>query len=174
MISLILAMAAAQAEPVDPDSRRFEGDWIVTDVTDNNTGEREVDASVMYYERGRSDLVHLRMKCVEGSPTMFLDWFDLELPDQAVVTFHAIDGAETEPAQFVMQKSTDAIDRGLRASPEVSSQIVSLFGDASFTYVTLHLQYRNRSFRVGIEGAQDAWARVVRHCPVRTYPLPPI
>jgi hypothetical protein len=172
MIGLVLLLAA-QAQPAD---RTYEGDWYVSDTTNNNTGEREVYAFQTYLKRGDPDYVTLTMRCSKGRPTLFVEWQDLPFPDQAVLTIGAVANPDSEPAEerYVFEKSEDAIERGLRASPDTSAKIVSAIGQAKYATVTAHLASGPRTVGIDVEGTQRAWSRVSRHCPVRTMPRPPL
>ena len=173
MISIIIAAAATQAQPAD---RTYEGDWYVSDSTDNNTGEREVYAFQTYLERGDPNFVTLTMRCSNGRPTFFVEWQDVAFPDQSVLTIGPVANPDSEPAEerYVFEKSADVIDRGLRASPETSAKIVSAIGDAKYATVTAHLASGTRTIGMEVDGTQRAWSRVSRHCPVRVMPRPPL
>ena len=173
MISIIIALAAAQVQPA---SRAYEGDWYVSDSTDNNTGEREVYAFQTYLKRGETDYVTLTMRCSAGKPTFFVEWEDLPFPDQTVVTIGPVVVPNAEPAEegYVFQKSEDVMERGLRASPDISAKIVSAIGQAKYATVTAHLASGTRTVGMNVGGAQKAWRRVSRHCPVQKVPMPPL
>lgn len=168
MISLLLAMAAAQTEPVD---RTYEGDWYVSDDTDNNTGEREVYAFTHVFE---PDYITLTLRCSDGEPKVFLRWDDEKFPDQSVVTFGPVQVSEPFEESYVFERSDDSIERGLKASAETSRAIIKAMGEAKFTTVTVRIFSMNRTAGIEVDGTQRAWDRVVRHCPVRKYPRPPI
>lgn len=173
MISIIVAAAVAQALPAD---RTYEGNWYVSDDTDNNTGERKVYAFQTYLKRDDPAYVTLTMRCSNGKPTFFVEWQDLAFPDQAVLTIGPVANPNSEPAEerYVFEKSADPVERGLRASPDTSARIVSAMGQAKYATVTAHLASGTRTVGMEIEGTQRAWSRVSRHCPVRLMPRPPL
>lgn len=169
----LLAMAASSAPPED---RKYEGDWYVSDTTDNNTGEREVYAFQLHLKRGDPDYVTLTMRCSKGKPTFFVDWQDLTFPDQAVLTLGPVATTDSEPAerQYVFEKSEDPVENGLRASPETSAQIVAAIGQAKYMIVTAHREVGTRMVGMDVNGTQKAWDRVVRHCPIQVMARPPL
>ncbi|WP_447763434.1 hypothetical protein [Sphingopyxis panaciterrae] len=173
MIGIIVAVLAAQAPPAD---RTYEGDWYVSDDTNNNTGERSVHAFHLHLKQGDPNYVTLTMRCSAGKPTFFVEWADLNFPDQTVVTIGSMSSETAEPAErrYVFEKSEDTIERGLRASPDTSSEIVSALGEARLATITAHLSSGPRKVLMDIEGTQRAWNRVSRHCPVRIMERPPI
>lgn len=173
MISVIVAAALAQAEPVD---RTYEGDWYVSDHTDNNTGERKVYAFQTYLKRGDPNYVTLRMRCFNEKPIFMVEWQDLTFPDQAVLTIGPIPNPDSEPVEerYVFEKSDDPVEPGLRASPDTSARIVFAIGQAKYATVAAHLASGTRAIGIDIDGTQRAWSRVSRHCPIRKMARPPI
>jgi hypothetical protein len=172
MIGLLL-FVAAHAQLVD---RSQEGDWYVSDNTDNNTGEREVYAFQLHLEQGDPEYVTLALRCSNGKPTFFVEWQDLAFPDQAVLTIGPVASPDSEPAEerYVFEKSKDVLERGLRASPETSAKIISAIAQAKYATVTAHLAYGTKTVGMDVDGTQRAWSRVSRHCPVRIMPQPPL
>lgn len=156
----------AHAEPAD---RKYEGVWYISDSTDNNTGEREVYAFQTYIKA--DDFVGLKMRCSAGKPTFFVEWEDRDFPDQTVLTIASTDIGAAEQ-QYVFEKSTDTIERGLRASTETSAKIVTALAQAKYASFTAHLATGSRLVVIEVDGTQRAWARVSRHCPIRKQPLP--
>lgn len=170
MIEMFLAALALQAGPVD---RSSEGDWHVADTTDNNTGERDVRAMQLFIDS--RDFVKLSMVCKDGQPAFVVEWDDLPFPDHAVLTIDPLVDDTPSPAQrYVFEKSKEIAERGLRASSDVSGQIVRSIGRAKSISITAHLSTGDRIVIVDTDGTQGAWARVSRHCPVRIMPLPPM
>jgi hypothetical protein len=172
MIPLLL-MLAVQTPPAD---RSHEGDWYVSDTTDNNTGEREVYAFQTYLKRGDPTYVTLTMRCSSGKPTFFVDWQDVSFPDQAVLTIGPVASPDSEPAeqQYVFQKSDDPIERGMRASPETSAKIIAAIGEAKYAIITAHLSFGSPTVGIDVSGTQGAWNRVLRHCPIQKVQRPPL
>lgn len=173
MLSNLGVAISTQAEPVD---RTYEGDWYVSDDTDNNTGERKVDAFQMYLKRGDPNYVTLRMRCSHGKPTFFVEWEGVVFPEQAVLTIGSVATPDSEPTsvRYLFEKSDDVVERGLRASPDTSAKIVSSIGEAKYATVPAHLSYGSRTVGMDVAGTQRAWSRVTRHCPVRKWPQPPL
>jgi len=168
---VFLALAALLApEPRDP---HFEGDWWVSDNIDNVTGEREVDAFQSLINS--QNYVTLRLRCSKGRPTFFLEWEDVPFPAQTVVTFSAAPNGVGPPPQtkFILEKSNDPIERGLRATPETTEQIIKAIGSATYLLITAHLSHRDRSVGLEVSGTQAVWQRVSRHCPIRRVPTLP-
>jgi hypothetical protein len=116
------------------------------------------------------------MRCSKAKPTFFVEWEDVVFPDQVVLTISPASGSRSEPTEdrYVFEKSKDAIERGLRASPETSQKIVSAIGQAKYVTVTAHLSSGAQTVGMDVEGTQRAWARVSSHCPTRIMPLPPL
>ena len=170
---LFAAPAVAQVLPGD---RSHEGDWYVSDDTDNNAGERKVYAFQLHLKKDDPDYVTLTIRCTNGKPTFFVDWDDLAFPDQAVITIGPVAGPESEPAeaQYVFEKSEEITEPGLRASPDTSAKIVSAIGQAKYATITAHLASGSRTVGVDVAGTQAAWSRVSRHCPVRLMQRPPL
>jgi hypothetical protein len=170
MISLLIFAAAAS---VQPPPGRYEGDWYVSDTTDNITGEREVDAFRLHFKRDGSEYVTIRMRCSSAKPTMFIEWDDVAFPDQTVLSISPIraDGTNPNSDRYIFEKSQDSIDRGLRASPDSSANIISLIGDAKSINLVAHLGAGSKSVEIDVDGATRAWKRVSRHCPIRTLPV---
>jgi hypothetical protein len=164
---------AGMAAPAD---RGSEGDWGISDDTDNNSGERKVYAFQMYFPRDQRGYVTLTMRCSAGKPTFFVRWTELDFPDQTVVTISPIlaDGSNPAEERYVFEKSEDPIEDGLRASPETSSKIVAALGQATSAEFTAHLSSGRRTAVIDVAGTPGAWSRVSRHCPVRKMPMPPI
>jgi hypothetical protein len=174
----IIAAVLAQAAPADRADRTYEGDWYVSDDTDNNTGERNVYAFHTYLKQDDPEFVTLTMRCTEGKPTFFVDWDKGEFLDQTVLTIGPVAHPDAEPAedQYVFGKFKDelTIDRGLRASPATSAKIITAIGQAKYMTLTAHLASGARSVGVDVDGTQRAWSRVSRHCPVRKMQRPPL
>jgi hypothetical protein len=169
---LILATAGMAA----PTDRKQEGDWYIADNTDNNTGQREVYASQMYFPSDQHWYVTLTMRCSGGKPTFFIDWTEIAFPDQTVVTISPIlaDGSNPAEERYVFEKTEDPIEHGLRASPETSSKIVAALGQAISAEFTAHLSSGRKTAVIDVAGMPGAWSRVSRHCPFRTMPVPPM
>ena len=167
-----LALTALIASP----DRTYEGNWYVSDETDNNTGAREVYAFQLHVKADDPDFVTLTLRCSKGKPTFFVDWDKLTFPDQTVLTIGPVANSDSEPIeqQYVFEKSEDAIERGLRASPEISSRIVSAIGQAKYLTITAHLESGTRTVGMDVDGTERAWNRVSRHCPIALMPRPPI
>jgi len=172
-LATIAALVLAQAQPA---SRANEGDWYVSDSTDNNTGEREVYAFRLHLKQGDPNDVTLTMRCSKGKPTFFIEWDDIPFPDQTVLTIGPVATPDSEPAEekYLFEKSADILERGLRASPETSAKIVSAIGQAKYVVITAYLASGNRTVGIDVTGAQRAWSRVVRHCPIQIMPQPPL
>jgi hypothetical protein len=164
---MILLLATLLLAPYD-----YEGDWFVSDTTDNNSGERSVDAFQSVF---KPDYITLRMQCWEKKPAFFVDWDGQSFPDVTVLSIGPVKNPDAEPAgvRYVFEKSTDAVARGLRASPETSKAIVAAIGAAPYTTVTAHLPSGPKIVGFEIKGTQQAWSRVVRHCPATIMPKPP-
>jgi hypothetical protein len=173
-IAALLAPAAVGAAGTVP--REHEGEWYFSDTTDNNTGERQVYAMVLHVASGDPDFVQVYMRCSAGKPTFWIDWSNLDFPDQAVVSVFAEGGPKGEPADqsYVFEKSTDPVESGLRASPETSARIVAAIATSSLVTISAHLAPGPRSVVINVDGAQRAWDRVSRHCPVQKLPVPPL
>ena len=170
MIALAL-LFAAQAQPAD---RTYEGDWYVSDTTNNNTGEREVYAFQLYLER--PDYVTLTMRCTGGKPAFFVDWDKQTFPEVAVLSLGGATSPHNAPKmqRYVFEKSEEATEPGLRASPETSERIVAAIGNSLFLTLTAHLTYGDRTIVTEVSGTPRAWSRVSRHCPVRIMSRPPL
>lgn len=174
MIGLALLAAAVAAEP---NSRTYEGDWYVSDTTDNNTGDREVYAFKVRLKSNDPDYVTLTMKCSNGQPAFLVEWEGKDFPDQAVLTIGPVQSSDDEPneEQYVFEKMPrGSADRGLKASPSVSRQIVAAIGNAPYMVLTAHLPGRSPMVGIETKGTQGAWARVIRHCPVQKMAVPPL
>lgn len=173
-VQLIIAGLALTVSQSVLKEREHEGDWFVSDSTNNNTGEREVYAFQSYIKT--DNYVTLKMLCSRGKPTFFVEWDGQEFPDQVVLSIGPRPSMAVAPReqQYVFAKSDDVIERGLRASPETSTQIVAAITGAKFTTVTAHLASGRRTVDMDIEGAAGAWRRVSRHCPVAIVPVPPL
>lgn len=165
LITTIIAATTGTDLHAESPSRTYEGVWYINDSTDNNTGEREVDAFQQYI---KEEYVTLRMRCSEGKPTFFVEWEDQAFPDQVVVS---IASASVE-RPYVFEKATDIVQRGLRASAETSAKIITELGTSKYASITAHLASGSRTVSMEITGAQGAWRRVSRHCPIRSTPPP--
>lgn len=172
----LFALAAAAATQAQPPDRTYEGNWYVSDTTNNNTGEREVYAFQLHLKRDDPDYVTLTMRCSKGRPTFFVEWEGLAFPDQAVLTLGPVATPDSYPAeqQYVFEKSEDVIERGLRASPETSAKIVAAIGTAKYMIVTAHRESGAKSVGMDVDGTQRAWSRVSRHCPLQVMPRLPL
>lgn len=172
-LAILVAAAVAQAQPTD---RTYEGNWYISDSTNNNTGEREVYAFQVHVERDDPDFVTLTMRCSKGRPTFFVEWEGLAFPDKTVLTFGPVARPDAEPKedQYVFERSDDAIERGLRASPETSAKIIAAIGQAKYMIVTAHLESGARTVGIDVGGTQLAWSRVSRHCPIQIMQQPPL
>jgi hypothetical protein len=171
LIAVVITTAAGTNVQAETPSRTYEGVWYVSDSTDNNTGEREVEAFQSYIE---DQYVTLRMRCTNGKPTFFVEWEDQVFPDQAVLSIASAMTAEVGAGErpYVFEKSTDVVQRGLRASAETSAKIVADLGQAKYASITAHLASGSRTVGIEINGTQGAWRRVSRHCPIQTLPQP--
>jgi hypothetical protein len=179
MIVFLIA-AAVSSTQIAPG--RYEGDWYISDTTDNITGEREVEAMQLHLERGDPNYVTIRMRCSNAKPTIYVEWDDssfpsqkLWFPDQTVLMISPILADFTNPKsqQFIFEKSEDSIDRGLRASPESSASLVSLIGSAKRINLVAYLSASSKNVEIDVNGTQGAWSRVSRNCPVKNMLLPP-
>lgn len=169
-----LSATVTAQEQNSPRSR--EGDWAISDSTDNNTGEREVYAFQMYFPEHIRGYVTLSMKCVGGKPTFIINWTEITFPAQSVVTISPTTASDPthEQYQYVMRWNDDPILQGLHASPENSARIVDRIGASSQVMVSTHLPNAARTVTIDVRGAARAWDRVRRHCPVRLLPVPPL
>lgn len=174
-MTLLLALLAGMQADL-PVGRKYEGNWYVSDTTDNNTGEREVYAFQLFLETGNPNYVTLTMRCEAGRPIVVLEWDKVTFPDQAVVTIGPAIDPDSEPdlKRYVFEKSSDRVRRGLLASPDTSADIVAAIGEAPYATVTAHTTYGSQTVGMKVAGAQRAWARVSRHCPAPIMPLPPL
>jgi hypothetical protein len=156
-----------------PGGPAYEGVWYVADTTDNNSGEREVYAFQTYIDKG--DFVSLKLRCTAGKPTFYVEWNEQTFPDQNVVTIGPSADADSDPTerQYVFELSEDPVESGLRASPETSAKIIAAIGAAEYVFVTAYPTSGKRSVGFEVAGTPQAWARVVRHCPVRKMAKPP-
>lgn len=177
MLALVAALLFAQttASAGAPD-RGTEGDWYVGDTTDNNTGVRKVDALNTHVED--SEFVMVSMICRAGSPRVIIQWENATFADQAVFTIQPSRSPNDSGAgiDYVFQKITaeDHTKGGMEASREVSAQIIAGLGSTPKATIVAHLPYMNRSILLNVQGTSQAWARVARHCPEKTGPLPPL
>lgn len=162
-----MMVSPAHTEPAD---RKYEGVWYISDSTDNNTGEREVYAFQTYIKG--DDFVGLKMRCSAGKPLFFVEWEDRDFPDQTVLTIGSTEIGAAAEQPYVFEKSTDTIERGLRASSETSAKIVTALAQVKHASFTAHLASGSRLVVIEVDGTQRAWARVSRHCPIRIQPLP--
>lgn len=170
-LMMALAVITAPGSFAQSPDRSSEGDWHLSDSTDNNTGERSVYAMNLYLKDGV--FVQLYMRCTDARPTFFVDWDEVTFPDKAVLTIGSVgSGQDEEP--YVFDKSTDIVESGLRASPQTSAKIVAAIGEAKQANFTAHLSSGPRAVTIDVAGTQRAWSRVVRHCPVRIVPVPPL
>lgn len=172
-IALALALPPTAANAQD---RQHEGDWYVSDTTDNNTGEREVYGFVLHLKSGDPDFVTLKLRCSKGEPSLFIEWGDVVFPDQVVIS--VTNSAEHTPDEitkkFVFEKSDEVLEPGIKADTKSTSEIISLIGNSAFATFTAHLPYSSRRVAMDVIGSEGAWSRVQRHCPVRKMPLPPV
>jgi hypothetical protein len=171
MIIFLVAMAAASSEPPPG---RYEGDWYVSDTTDNVTGEREVEAFQMQFKGDESSFVTIKMRCLSGKPTISVEWDNLSFPDQTVLSISPIlsDGTNPKSERYIFEKPSDDIFRGLRASPDASANIVTTIGDAKQINLVAHLSTGSKGVEIDVNGTRGAWGRVSRNCPIRIMPLP--
>lgn len=155
-------------------SAAVEGDWYVSDTTDNNTGEREVYAFAQLIDE--TDFVTFRMRCSAGKPTVAIEWSDRTFPDKVAVTIGAGQTADSDPVEksYIFANSRDPIERGLIATPSTSIDIVRDLGASKYAAIAVHVASSPKVVVVSTEGTQRAWDRVVRHCPVQTLPRPPL
>ena len=172
MIALFIAAAAGAIQSAPA---RYEGDWYVSDTTDNITGEREVYAFQSFLKGDDPNYVTIRMRCSDTKPTIFIEWENLSFPDQTVLTISPIlsDGTNPKSEQYIFQKSEDIIERGLRASPDTSANIVSTIGNSKHLALVAHLSAGSKSVEIDVSGTLGAWSRVSRNCPVKLMTLPP-
>lgn len=177
LLSIAWTNSGALAESeVGSADRTYEGDWYVSDDTDNNTGERKVYAFQLHFEKNDPGYLTLTMRCTNGKPTFFVDWTEISFPDEAVITIGPAASQAFPPKedQYVFEKSEDVTESGLRASPETSARIISAIGRAKYATITAHLSSGSRTVGVEVAGTQGAWSRVSRHCPVQRMPRPPL
>ncbi len=175
MKALVIALAASAALPqAEVPSRAVEGDWFVSDDTDNNTGERKVYALNTFV--GDSEFVMITMSCKGSYPRLVIQWDNATFADQAVFTIQPGGASQNAGAgaNYVFEKVIEETERGMEASKAASSQIVASLGNAESATITAHLPSSNRLVSMNVGGTQQAWARVVRHCPVKAGPVPPL
>ncbi|WP_454278059.1 hypothetical protein [Sphingomonas sp. Marseille-Q8236] len=171
-----LVALIAISTPQVPD-RKYEGDWYVSDTTDNNTGEREVYAFQTHIEKD-DPYVTLSMRCVSGKPEFVVEWEDVEFPSTTALTIGPVRDADAEPVEkpyvFVKADPKDVLQRGLHAAPETSRSIIAALGPSKYATFTAHVPSRSMTVGIKVNGTQQAWARVIRHCPVKTLQRPPL
>jgi hypothetical protein len=172
MIDFLIAAAAASVQ-LTPG--RHEGDWYISDTTDNITGKREVEAFQLHLKQDDPNYVTITMRCSNSKPTIFIEWHDLSFPDQTVLSISPIlpDGTNPKSERYIFEKSEDSVERGLRASPDTSANIVSMIGRAKTINLVAHLSIASKGIEIDVNGAPDAWSRVARNCPIKLMPLPP-
>lgn len=175
MIASLTLLFAALAQPQITE-RRYEGDWFISDTTDNISGEREVYAMRSFVKAGGTDFVSLHIRCDEGKPIFYIDWSDMVFPDQAVVTVSATVSPDDEAPdeRFIFEKSTDLVNAGLRASSGTTQALIKAIGIARYAAFTVHLPSGSRTVGIDVGGTLGAWKRVSSHCPVQKMPLPPV
>lgn len=163
---------AARGQVANP---ALEGDWYVSDTTDNNTGEREVYAFTSFFGRANGEYVTLKMRCSKGAPIVSVEWTDVSFPDQAVLSIGAVTAPDAEPAEepYMFTRSDDAVERGLFATPAISLKIIGALGSSTSATIAAHLSPSTRIIQMPVAGTQRAWSRVARHCPVKSMPRPP-
>lgn len=176
MAFVALAALAAIGVAQIPD-RKYEGDWYISDTTDNNTGEREVYAFQLHIAKDDPH-VTLSMRCVAGKPEFVVEWGDVEFPSTTVLTIGPVHDPDAEPLEkpyvFVQADQSDVLQRGLHASPETSQTIIAAIGSSKYATFTAHVPSRSMTVGIKVNGTQQAWTRVIRHCPVKTLPRPPL
>jgi hypothetical protein len=172
MIVLLIAAAVASTHAIPG---RYEGDWYISDTTDNITGEREVEALQLHLKKDDPDYVTIRMRCSNSKPTVYIEWDNSSFPDQTVLSISPImsDGTNPKSERYIFEKSEDNIERGLRASPDTSANMVAFIGNAKQVNLIAHLSLGSKSVEIDINGTLGAWGRVSRNCPVKAMPLPP-
>lgn len=170
-LALLLTSAASALSATDP---RYEGDWYVSDMTDNITGEREVEAFSQLITQ--SDFVTLRMRCSAGKPTIAIEWSDMTFPDKVAVSIAAGQSPDADPVDrtYVFTNSDDPVERGLHAAPDTSSSIVAALGISKYAAITVHGSPTPKLVTISVDGTQRAWSRVIRHCPVQIMSRPPL
>lgn len=135
------------------------GDWTVSDTTDNDTGERQVDALALAEER--PGIVFLKMQCVGRRPLVLIDWYDL--PEAKLMVFEV--QPANNPAQstaFTTEKLVDDIHRGLEVrNPDV---FVKIAEQAQSIRLVAHTSYASKVVTFGTKGTAATWKRVVEHC----------
>lgn len=179
--ALLLALAAQVVTPALGADRKFEGAWYIADTTDNNTGEREVYAFQNYIKPNDPDFVQFYMRCTKGAPTFIVEWLgadarEISFPAQTVLTISPVndDGTNPDSHQFIFGRSDEETERGIRATRDTSAKIISVLARSKRAMVTANLVSASRTIEVDVNGTQAAWSRVVRHCPVRMLPRPPL
>ena len=156
--------------------RTYEESWYVSDLTDNNVGVREVYAFLLHTSEYDPDVVTVTMRCSNDEPVLFLEWSNLALPSQAVVTIGPVSNPDDEPleASYIFEKSLNPLESGHRASAATSQEIIRAIGSASYAVITVHSSSGSRTLGLEVDGAPKAWNRVSRHCPATTMPQPPV
>jgi hypothetical protein len=172
---MIVFLIAAAAVSTQPSPARYEGDWYISDTKYNITGEREVEAFQLHLKQDDPNYVTIRMRCSNSKPMVFIEWDNLSFPDQTVLSISPIlsDGTNPKSDKYIFEKSEGVIDRGLRASPDSSANLVSMIGSTKQINLTAHLSVGSKSVNIDVNGTLGAWGRVSRNCPVKLLPLPP-
>ena len=172
---MIIFLVAAAVASTQPPLGRYEGNWYISDTTDNITGEREVEAFQIHLKKDDPNYVTIKMRCSNSQPTFSIEWDNLSFPDQTVLSISPImsDGTNPKSERYIFEKSEDSLARGLRASPDTSANIVSILGNAKHIYLVAHLSLGSQGVEIDVNGTLGAWRRVSRNCPVKVMPLPP-
>ena len=136
-------------------------DWNVTDVTNNDTRLRSVDAVAALSTD--PDLVMLWMECEQGRPALRIEWYDVRPPKFAVVSL----GVTGEVRRFSFERSDEPTQDGLVVKDDDAEPIIKMLGNAARVGMTLHLDAGDRTVSGDLSGTQAAWSRVKTWCPPR-------
>lgn len=150
MIGLAIGLALAAA-PI--------GDWSVNDITDNDTGERKVEAVNVHITK--EEYATIWMRCVGRQPMIFVEWDGL--PTAKLMVFELSTPANPHRrVRFTMERSDDVVNRGMVFSDPIS--FVEKFGHEHVVTFTAHGNYGSASLEFPMDGTAAAWARVESNC----------
>jgi hypothetical protein len=134
-------------------------DWTVNDMTDNDTGQRTVEALTLHIDR--ADYVTIWMRCVGRQPLIFVEWD--KLPTSKFMVWEVSMGADRpRKARFTMERSDDAVNRGMMFVEP--AKFVSFVGDGTPVTFTAFTPSGSEKVTLQVYGTATAWKRVDDNC----------
>ena len=139
--------------------------WIVSDITDNSTGKRQVSATqISENEILGDDFSALSFSCFEGEVEMLLRWPGTITEKYVPVTIQWGSGAESKALGQASAWKRSSEGRFLEIPPDDIKRMIESIPDRLTFRITLHRAYSETTAYFLSDGMRAAYDRVAANC----------